>query len=178
MRTLTSVIIILLLVSVGGLQAQQSQSIQSGQRVRITAPGCGMHQRVTAFEEFGGRKLLLTTATCPLDSVTMAEVSRGRKSRVLDGMAIGFVSGVVIGAGYGVTYCVVGGCNVAYTVLVGGFGMLFGAPPGLALGVLGGIVATLAVPGERWEEVPLDRLRVSVAPQRDGRFALGLTYRF
>ncbi len=31
---------------------------------------------------------------------------------------------------------------------------------------------------DRWQEVPLDRLRVSVAPQRDGRFGLGLSVRF
>ena len=31
---------------------------------------------------------------------------------------------------------------------------------------------------DRWEEVPLDRLRVSFAPQRDARFALGFSVSF
>jgi hypothetical protein len=31
---------------------------------------------------------------------------------------------------------------------------------------------------DRWEEVPLDRLRVSYDPHKHGRFALGLAYSF
>ena len=31
---------------------------------------------------------------------------------------------------------------------------------------------------ERWKQVPLDRLRVSVVPQPDGRFALGFSVAF
>ena len=31
---------------------------------------------------------------------------------------------------------------------------------------------------EDWKQVPLDRLRVSVVPQRDGRFALGFSVAF
>ena len=48
-------------------------------------------------------------------------------------------------------------------------------------GLGGAVVGTLigsAVKTDRWEEVPLDRLRLQVAPQRDGRFGLGLSVRF
>ncbi len=31
---------------------------------------------------------------------------------------------------------------------------------------------------DRWEEVQLHRVRVSVAPQRDGRFGFGASVRF
>jgi hypothetical protein len=31
---------------------------------------------------------------------------------------------------------------------------------------------------DRWEEVPLDRLRVSFAPKRDGRFTVGFRIAF
>ncbi len=31
---------------------------------------------------------------------------------------------------------------------------------------------------ERWEEIPLERLRLGLAPQRDGGFALGFSVRF
>ena len=46
-------------------------------------------------------------------------------------------------------------------------------------GVIGFAVGTtVGYISDRWEEVPLDRLRVSFAPQRDGRFALGLSVSF
>ena len=51
----------------------------------------------------------------------------------------------------------------------------------VGLGGLGGVIGLIAgaaSSGERWEEVPLNRLRVSVAPQRDGRFGLGASVRF
>ncbi len=34
------------------------------------------------------------------------------------------------------------------------------------------------IKADRWEEVPLDQLRVSFAPERDGRFAFGLSVAF
>ncbi len=46
------------------------------------------------------------------------------------------------------------------------------------LGGVIGLIAGTASPGERWEEVPLDQLRVSFGPQRDGPFGLGLLVRF
>ena len=48
------------------------------------------------------------------------------------------------------------------------------APPGMAIdGRLGASTKT-----DRWREVPLDRVRVSLGPQRDGRFGLGASVRF
>jgi hypothetical protein len=45
---------------------------------------------------------------------------------------------------------------------------------GVAFG--GGIGAVYKT--DRWEEVPLDRLRVSIVPLRDGRLGFGLEVRF
>jgi hypothetical protein len=44
-------------------------------------------------------------------------------------------------------------------------------------GILGGI-AGAASSHEGWVQVPLDRLRVSFAPHRDGKFALGMVVSF
>jgi hypothetical protein len=41
-----------------------------------------------------------------------------------------------------------------------------------------GLVVGAFTKTDRWEEVPLDRLRVSIVPQRDGRFALGVSVSF
>ncbi len=45
---------------------------------------------------------------------------------------------------------------------------------GAGLGALVGLL----IKTDRWEEVPLNRFRVSFAPQRDGRFALGASVSF
>ena len=52
---------------------------------------------------------------------------------------------------------------------------------GFALSGFGGVVGLLGgalIKSERWEEVPLDRLRVNLGPQRDGRWGLGASVRF
>ena len=46
---------------------------------------------------------------------------------------------------------------------------------GFALG--GAVAGALLMRGERWEGIPLDQLRVSLPPQRDG-IALGVSVRF
>jgi hypothetical protein len=51
--------------------------------------------------------------------------------------------------------------------------LVFGAVGGFVGGGIGAMSSS-----ERWKEVPLDRLRVSIVPLRDGRFALGLSVAF
>jgi hypothetical protein len=54
------------------------------------------------------------------------------------------------------------------------YGGALGMIPGALLdATIGALIKT-----DRWEEVPLERLRVSVAPQRDGRFAFGVRIAF
>ena len=45
-------------------------------------------------------------------------------------------------------------------------------------GALVGALIGSAIRRSRWEVVPLERLRVSLAPQREGRFALGFSVSF
>ena len=67
----------------------------------------------------------------------------------------------------------VGTCPQPVTRAVG-IGALVGGAIGAGLGA--GI--RLAVKSDRWEEAPLDRLRVSVLPQRGGGLGLGVSVRF
>lgn len=46
------------------------------------------------------------------------------------------------------------------------------------LGAVIGLIAGAASGSERWQEVSLDRVRVSLGPQRDGRFGFGASVRF
>jgi hypothetical protein len=53
-----------------------------------------------------------------------------------------------------------------------------GAGVGGLVGLVVGLGVSPLIKTERWEEVPLDRLRVSVAPQRDRRLGIGLAVAF
>ena len=105
-------------------------------------------------------------------SVRRLDVSRGQKSHILLGAGIGLGAGA-LGA---VVFCEVvekGSCELfdddirlEATLITGAIG-----------GVVGGFVGYL-IKTDRWEEVPLERLRVSLAPKRDGGFTLGFSVRF
>ena len=76
----------------------------------------------------------------------------------------------------GIVYCTAldsSGCKV-YDTDYTWMGALLGAGVG---GALGGITGYF-IKTDRWEEIPLDRLRVSLAPERDGGFALGFSVGF
>ena len=119
-------------------------------------------------------------------SITRLEWSKGSKAfGVGRGAIVGAVIGVPLGVVIGLaTYeeCVVQEVNFIFTnctfalrqeeAAVGG--AILGGVRGALLGaILGGTIKT-----ERWVRVPLDRLRVGIAPQRDGGFALGLSVTF
>ena len=53
-------------------------------------------------------------------------------------------------------------------------GMLTGV---LVLGGTGELIGN-SIKTDRWQAVPLDNVRVSFVPQRDGRFTLGMSVRF
>jgi hypothetical protein len=120
------------------------------------------------------------TLTVPLDSVTKLDVVRGQKSRAGAGALIGLFVGGVAGAFIGSASekdCAQG----LFSGLCSGFSGMATAG-GATAGILGGLVAWALIgrliKTDRWQEVPLDRLRVSLGPQRDGRFGLGGSVRF
>ena len=156
--------------------------LYGGQRVRVTAADLGIRNQAGRFEGFRGDTLVVaaahSTMMLPVASVTRLELSWGRESLGGKGAAVGAVGGAAIGLIIGAPR--VSACQEEEPRIGPGCGFLFfpyivgGALAGV---VLGGIVGeTIKV--DRWVEVPLDRLRVSLGPQRDGRFRLGLSARF
>ncbi len=104
----------------------------------------------------------------PLASLTRFEVRRGGTRA---GARYGAYVGAAIGLGSAVIACARKHCEQytgAVYITFSGTGML----AGFLVGALVGAASAT------WEQVPLDRLRVSVAPRRDGRFGLGLSVRF
>ena len=157
------------LIPLAGLEAQ----LQPGQRVRITAPQLGISKHSGTLVAVDGDTLTVGTLQVALMDVTRLDVYMGRKGHSGTGAVVG---GLVVGVPFAFLLAAVGedlsdDCNAAggaaVGLLVGGVaGALVGAP-------VGALINT-----DRWEEVPLDQLRVSVVPQRDGRFAVGLSVRF
>ena len=120
-----------------------------------------------------GDTLTVDALRVALVNVTRLDVYMGRKGHADTGTWVG---ALVVGVPLAILLVVAcedvsNFCNVAGGAAIG---LLVGGAAGALLGnTVGALIKT-----DRWEEVPLDALRVSVTPQRDGRFALGLSVRF
>jgi len=115
----------------------------------------------------------------PFARIERLQVSRGRDptgARMLRGAKYGML---VLGSLGGVLGAVTCSGEPEYVCLESpvASAALFAGVFGAVGGIFGAAFGA-ASSGDRWEEVPLDRLRVSVTPQRDGRFALGVSVRF
>ena len=162
---------------------QQPPPVKPGDRVRIgvCTPVCGTRVTGSVLELRSDALLVKSersgdTLQVALASLGMVEVSRGQKSRVGKGALIGVLVGVGLGAGVG--FAVGKGLEDDNVCDCHPAGMAVG---GLGVGALGALIGAgvgAATKSDRWEEVPLDQLRVSFVPQRDGRFGLGLSLRF
>ncbi len=194
MRHATILVAILALTPLTSATAQVP--VRPGERVRVTRPpicradticgGRSPRQSVGTFLAWKSDTLVVQsngdTLALPLDSVTRLDVSWGRKTNTGKGAGIGILLGVIAGAFIGgVSYeeCVPQGW---FSCIGPDFGSEAYAAAGALLGGLGGLMAGAiigtAIKTDRWQEVPLDRVRVSLGPQRDGRFGLGASMRF
>ena len=189
MRAVTFLLAIGLLVPLTSLSAQQRLPIGPGARVRLTCPEVDMEgTKGTAIavrrdtlvlrhdirRPSGGSGWVDTDI--PLASVTRLDVHLGRKSHERQGAYIGGMIGAGLGALMGAA--VANGCIVScqspsadeQSQVAGAF--LGGVTFGLIGGGVGALIRT-----DLWEEIPLDRLRVSFAPKRDG-FSVGVWVAF
>ena len=123
------------------------------------------------------------------DLVTGLDVSRGWKRHTGEGVGYGLVLGLVAGGFVGAkTYepppppppCPRFVCIDVLPDLDLGWvpRMFIGAGIGAGIGAVAGALVGFAIKTEQWEEAPLDRLRMSLGPQRDGRFGFGASVRF
>ncbi len=178
-RPITFLVAVLAATPLSTVNAQDSPQVKPGDRVRVTAPYLGIRKQAGRFETRRGDTLVVaapdSTMMFPVVFVMRLEVSRGRKSAVGRGALIGFLvgagGGAIAGAAALSEGCVDGdGCPALGALVGGAFFGLVGTGIGAVVGALS--------KAERWEEVPLDQLRVAFAPQRDGRFGLVLSVGF
>ena len=180
MRTVISLAVVPLFIPLQSITAQQAPPIEAGARVRVTAPDLGLKKSVGTCLELSDGSMRFAPPpgvdpqTIPFASMTRLDVHRGRHGHPWLGAGIGFLAGAATGAVFGSALCKETDCTeedkgdvvVASAAIFGAGGALLGALFGAAFQT------------DRWEEVPLDQLRVSFVPQRDGRFALGLSVEF
>ncbi len=154
--------------------AQEQSPVESGARIRVTAPSVFSDRIVGTVVSWESEQLVLDTdspsrlrgtLTLAIDSIIKLEISRGKKSKVAVGAGIGLLFGGI--SGYLACGPVVT-CDKR-VLLAAVF-----AVPGAALGAIVGAAVSPTI----WEEIPVSQLRVSFGPQRDGRFALGASVRF
>ena len=177
MRPITSLIVVLVVAPFPRVIAQEHPpAVEPGQRVRVTAPNLGINKHTGVLAAVDSDTLLVDTLRVALASVTWLEVSRGQKSAIGKGAGIGFLVGAGLGAGVGFAFGKaledIDACDCHPAMMVVG---------GLGVGALGALIGAgvgAATKSERWEEVPLDQLRVSFAPQRNGRFGLSMSLAF
>ena len=184
MTKFTMILALLMFVPFTSVTAQEPPSVKVGDRVRVTAPDLGIRKQAGRFAALRADTLVVavadSTMTFPVASVTRLELSRGQKSYGGAGARIGFLSGAAIGAIIGFTEgdeCRLI-CTRSANPLSAEARAVLGAISLGGIGALIGLVAGRLHKTDLWEEVPLDQLRVSVGPQRDGRFGLGLSVRF
>lgn len=178
-RVLVAVASIALATSASLVAQERLPPLAPGQRVRVTAPQHGFQRTAATLLDIRSDTLYVLrvqarsirgrvvswdslTSAVPVAAIERLDVSRGRRSRWLQGlgigMAVGGATGALIGLASGDDE---GGFSAGDNAAIAGIG----------LGVVGGVVGVLvgAVSrGDRWQEVPRHGLLVSLAPTRNG----------
>ncbi len=161
MRHATILVVIFAFVPLAGSAAQvQQPPVERGARVRVTRPPICPPYTTCA----GGlpQHYVGTFVTWEVDALVV------QSSGNTLGAGIGFLLGGVMGAVFGYA-------SHEECVPQGGFSCI-GPDFGPEGGGLGGLVLGAIIGGS--PEVRLDRLRVSLGPQRDGGLGLGASVRF
>lgn len=168
----------LMLIASPNLLAQEATAIEPGQIIRVTMPELGIRQQVGEFEAMDGGNLVVSSASStlqyPLSSVSRLEVYGGRQSHPWRGAGIGFLTGYA--AGFLVWVAAVEGCYEGAStascaaVLGGGIGSIAGT-------LIGAFVGGVLVKTDRWDEVTLDGVQVSLIPRPKG-FGVGASIAF
>jgi hypothetical protein len=190
-RTILLLGTVWVLIPFGTLRAQEAPRFEPGARLRVSTQDAAVRHFVGTFEGYDGGNIgirpdhELTLIWVPLASVTNVQSSRGRKSQAWRGALIGLLAGGTFGA-------FVGAATYEECVQRPGWEGLFdcymypesasqaAAMGGLTLGLLGAGIGALigaSTKTDRWQDISLDRVRMSVVPRR-GRFTLGLSMAF
>ncbi len=168
-------LVFLLFLAVVGELCAQDTLVVPGARVRVYSP-----DRLTGtIETLSSDTLVLKTEASrwrvisrqaiPFASITRLEVTRGKKSKWLVGAGVG------LGLGAAATvYFLAAFCDDVDTSCDGntylGIFALIALPPAIVGAVIGALIKV-----DRWEDLPLDQIRVSLRP--NGHLGLAASVR-
>lgn len=159
--------------------AQASSPVALGARVRVQTDAADAARTVTGnLTGWENDTIAVGPAgraeqRIPLAHVTRLDVSRGKgvvASHVLIGAGVGMLTGTLVGAAVGH-----GACDDCF---VDALTTVTGAVVGASIGLVAGTIVGVAIKGERWRRVALERPAVSVAPLRGGGVAIAFFARF
>jgi hypothetical protein len=183
---IASLVVALVLTASVDLFAQQEPPVTPGDRVRVSWLGdAPLVSTVLALRadtlvlDVEGR---VAPLELPLALVKKVEVRRGQKSNAGRGARTGGLLGAMFGLLVGVvawTGCDSDDSSDSCESAVEGIGVVaigVGIFGGVGAGV-GAIIGALST-SDRWEEVPMDRLRVSLVPQHRGGLAVSVSVAF
>ena len=190
MKWIRSMLVGLSLLQVGYLPAaaQEALAVAVGTRVRVKAPSVSKHRLVGTIVSFDGDTLVVdvikrvkkwtdsrqihrtieehhTQFAIPLNSVTRLEMSDRTKRKTLRYAGYG---AVIVGGAFGTLIAV--RLHGHYVKLAAIEGSVVGGFLGAAVGFFNR--------ADSWEKVPLDRLQMSLLPQRQGGLALSASFAF
>jgi hypothetical protein len=177
MKHTVAVLMLLLLNASADLPAQETLPVAPGDRVRASASW--PDQFIGSLVAVDDDTLKLDHRAIPLADLERLEVSRGHKynwSKVGKGTLYGTLGGAAAGTVLGFA----AGCDDesglnrgGCAALTGAFGAAVGAVGGLLVGTVAALVTT-----ERWEEVPLEQLRMGISFDARKRSTFQLSYTF
>ncbi len=163
-------VLLLLLIPLSFTSLTAQDTLTAGDKVRVTTE----EERVVGYwVSVGDNQLTLnseardSSLVLPLASLTKLEVSLGQMSSTLVGAGIGFLVGAAAGLATAAIVCAIAGdCDPDdpyYDLVYAFFGVL-----GVGVGTLTGAIIGSTIKVDRWMDVPLDRIRVSLTPRGGG----------
>lgn len=168
------VLTVLYLVPVGNGYAQDLP-LQPGQRVRVTVPSADVRTQQATFQRIAGDIVVLLSASYALSDVTRLDVHRGTRRNWDRGLLLGGAVVGAVGLGLGIAWMADCEDNQSSMCPDPPSGALWLAPIGFLAGGLVGAGIGAASKRDRWEEVPLSRLRVASVTMRDGQLGLAVS---
>ncbi len=167
----------LVLATFFNLIAQEQMQIKPGDRIRVRIWSEPSKKYVGTLQTFVADTLVLQAKgetaprLIPLASVKKFEFSKGKKSKIVTGAVVGFFGGAATGAlvGLGLYPFVCEGAEKEEDYFCGLAIFLEGSVVGASAGLLLGTVIGATRRVDRWQAMPLERIRLGVSPyQNDG----------
>ena len=183
-RIATVLIVSVLTTPISLLAQRDTLVLEPGMRIRVRAPTIepdkfvatvtGVHgDTLELYAEVGRGDVERSMLEVPLSAVTRLGVSQGKHPNLGKGALTGGLVGAAIGLAVGISAT---GEEAGIYEL--GASEVLQLTAGLgAIGAGVGMIFAVLLPGERWEEIPLDKIRIEPSPVATDGVSVSLSLR-